>query len=145
LILPFTLDPRLAASSKPLCDLHLCEARLQLDVRFPWIILIPRREGARELEDLDPEELVALTAEILKTAQAVRAAGSAAGNAVEKLNIGALGNIVSQLHIHIVGRRVGDAAWPGPVWGAGEAVPYDEVLLEMTVAAACEVFSGGTA
>jgi diadenosine tetraphosphate (Ap4A) HIT family hydrolase len=120
----FALDPRLETSSIFLVDLALCQARLQADVRWPWIVLIPRRAGLRELEDLGPQDLEGLTREILSAGHAVRAIGAAAGRPVEKLNVGALGNVVAQLHVHVVGRRNDDPAWPGPVWGFGGPVDY---------------------
>jgi diadenosine tetraphosphate (Ap4A) HIT family hydrolase len=120
----FALDPRLETSSIFLVDLPLCQARLQADVRWPWIVLIPRREGLRELEELAPHELEAAMREIIAAGRAVRAMGEAARRPVEKLNVGALGNVVAQLHVHVVGRRSDDAAWPGPVWGFGAAVDY---------------------
>jgi diadenosine tetraphosphate (Ap4A) HIT family hydrolase len=76
----------------------------------------------RELEDLEPRDLDALMGEILAAGGAVRAMGEAAGRPVEKLNVGALGNVVAQLHLHVVGRRHDDPAWPGPVWGFGAPV-----------------------
>jgi diadenosine tetraphosphate (Ap4A) HIT family hydrolase len=117
-------------------DLKLCAARLQLDARFPWIVLIPRRTGARELEDLSREDLAALTDDVLTAGRAVRAIGRAQDKPVEKLNVGALGNIVPQLHLHVVGRRADDDAWPGPVWGAGVARPYADADLERVIGAA---------
>ncbi len=120
----FALDPRLETSSIFLIDLPVCQARLQADVRWPWIVLIPRREGLRELEELAPHELEAAMREIIAAGRAVRAMGEAARRPVEKLNVGALGNVVAQLHVHVVGRRSDDAAWPGPVWGFGAAVDY---------------------
>jgi diadenosine tetraphosphate (Ap4A) HIT family hydrolase len=120
----FALDSRLEASSIFLLDLVLCQARLQGDVRWPWIVLIPRREGLRDLEDLAPPDLEALMREILAAGRAVRAIGEATGRGIEKLNVGALGNVVAQLHVHVVGRRSDDPAWPGPVWGFGAPVDY---------------------
>jgi diadenosine tetraphosphate (Ap4A) HIT family hydrolase len=120
----FALDPRLETSSIFLVDLALSQARLQADVRWPWIVLIPRRAGLRELEDLGPQDLEGLTREILSAGRAVRAIAAAAGRPVEKLNVGALGNVVAQLHVHVVGRRTDDPAWPGPVWGFGAPVDY---------------------
>ncbi|MDP8916944.1 MAG: HIT domain-containing protein [Pseudomonadota bacterium] len=120
----FELDPRLRATSEPLAELPLCQARLQNDARWPWLVLIPRRPGAVELEDLTAEERAALMEEGIAAGAAVRAVGAAAGAAVEKLNLGALGNVVPQLHLHLVGRRRGDPAWPGPVWGWGEPEAY---------------------
>jgi len=120
----FTLDLRLEASSIFVADLALCQARLQADVRWPWLVLIPRRDGLRELDELEPHELDQLMREILVAGQAVRTIGEVAGRPVEKLNVGALGNVVAQLHIHVVGRRSDDPAWPGPVWGFGAPVGY---------------------
>jgi diadenosine tetraphosphate (Ap4A) HIT family hydrolase len=130
----FSLDHRLEASSIFVADLTVCQARLQADVRWPWIVLIPRRQGLRELEDLDPQDLEAVTREILAAGRAVRAIGAAAGRPVEKLNVGALGNIVAQLHIHIVGRRRDDPAWPGPVWGVGAPVNYSVEQVSVVLA-----------
>jgi diadenosine tetraphosphate (Ap4A) HIT family hydrolase len=120
----FALDPRLETSSTFLADLTVCQARLQADARWPWIVLVPRREGLRELEDLGSKDLEALTRETVSAGRAVRAIGEAVGRPVEKLNVGALGNVVAQLHIHIVGRRSDDPAWPGPVWGFGAPIDY---------------------
>jgi len=136
----YELDPAFQATSAALPDLALCEARLQLDARFPWIVLIPRIDGAVELEDLSVEERAMLAAEIVTAGDAVRAVGAALGRPVEKLNVGQLGNITRQLHVHIVGRRADDPCWPGPVWGQGAAEAYDRDALEMALAAATAVF-----
>lgn len=128
----FEIDPAFLATSEPLGDLALCHARLQTDARYPWIVLIPRVGGAVELEDLPGSDQTALMAEILAAGRAVRALGVA----VDKLNIGALGNITRQLHVHVIGRQVGDPAWPGPVWGHSAAVAYEPGDLARTVAAA---------
>ncbi len=117
----FTLDPRLAADTVFLGDLPLSRALMMNDARFEWIILVPRRAGLVEIIDLDANERAQLMEEI---ATAARALQLSAG--VEKINVGALGNIVRQLHVHVVGRREGDAAWPGPVWGFGAAQRYDD-------------------
>jgi diadenosine tetraphosphate (Ap4A) HIT family hydrolase len=121
----FVSDPAFARGASWLIDLTLSEVRLQQDRRFPWLVLIPRRPGLRELEDLTGEERATFTAEIVLAGAALRAMGAAMGRAVEKLNIGLLGNITPQLHAHVVGRRADDPAWPGPVWGHGEALAYD--------------------
>ena len=115
----FELDPRLAADSAFVADGPLSQVRLMDDTRFPWLLLVPRVAGAAEWIDLDGGQQRLLLAEINQVSQLLRAA-----NGVEKLNIGALGNIVRQLHVHIVGRHAGDAAWPGPVWGSGTAVRH---------------------
>ena len=111
----FALDPRLAADTLAIGELGLSRLMLMNDARYPWLILVPRREGLRELVDLDRVERAELIEEIALVSEFLRALPG-----VDKLNVGALGNVVAQLHIHVVGRRVGDAAWPGPVWGAGE-------------------------
>jgi diadenosine tetraphosphate (Ap4A) HIT family hydrolase len=99
-------------------------------------VLIPRVEGARELEDLAPEDRRLLMDEILAAGHAVRAIGLALGREVAKLNVGQLGNVTPQLHVHVVGRRPDDAAWPGPVWGQGAAEPYAREVLDEAIAAA---------
>jgi diadenosine tetraphosphate (Ap4A) HIT family hydrolase len=132
----FHLAPAFLNTSAPLTALALSEARLQLDARWPWIVLIPRRAGAREIADLTPDERIALIEEIVAAGEAVKAIGKALGRPVEKLNVGALGNITPQLHVHIVGRRADDDAWPGPVWGVGTERAYDAEGLDLALAAA---------
>ena len=132
----FGLDPAFVATSQALGDLRLCEARLQLDARYPWIVLIPRQPGLAEIEDLSPADRIALVDEIVLAGDAVRAVGTALGLTVDKLNIGALGNVTPQLHVHVVGRRIGDPAWPGPVWGHSPAEACEPAALEAAVAAA---------
>ncbi|HEX3755426.1 MAG TPA: HIT family protein [Rhizomicrobium sp.] len=116
----FTLDPRLAADTSPVADWPLCRALLMEDARYPWLVLVPRRPGLVELADLPPEDRSVLIDEILRAGSAVKSLLPQA-----KLNIGALGNLVPQLHIHVIGRVPGDPAWPGPVWGHSPAFPYD--------------------
>jgi diadenosine tetraphosphate (Ap4A) HIT family hydrolase len=135
----FELHPAFPPTSEALGDLALCHARLQADARYAWIVLIPRIAGAIELEDLSPNDRAALTEEIVRAGLAVRAVGSALGRRVEKLNVGQLGNVTPQLHVHVVGRRADDAAWPGPVWGVGMAEAYSADGLAKAVAAAREV------
>jgi diadenosine tetraphosphate (Ap4A) HIT family hydrolase len=132
----FILDPAFATTSFRLGDLGLSEARLQDDARYPWIVLVPRLPGLREVEDLDAAQRAALMEEAVAAGAAVRAVGAVLGLAVDKLNIGALGNVTPQLHLHVLGRRAGDPAWPGPVWGHSAALPYDPDLREVCVAAA---------
>lgn len=115
----FDLHERLANDSVAVGDLSLCRVLLMNDCRFPWAILVPRRAGSAELHDLPPADRARLIDEITLVSAALKKVSGA-----QKMNIGALGNIVRQLHIHVVGRNEGDDAWPGPVWGAGERVPY---------------------
>ena len=125
----FVLDPRLAADSILVSDGPLSQLRLVDDARFPWLLLVPRVPGAVEWVDLDGGHQRLLLAELNQAAAALRAACP-----VDKLNVGALGNIVRQLHVHIVGRREGDVAWPGPVWGSGPAERYDAPAREALLA-----------
>ena len=135
----FTVDKALLAGSEPLVSLKLCEARLQADARFPWIVLVPRRAGARELEHVSNGDRVQLMEEVILAGAAVRAIGAALGRPVEKLNVAALGNVTPQLHVHVVGRRADDEAWPGPVWGEGAARPYGDGALAAATDAALAV------
>jgi diadenosine tetraphosphate (Ap4A) HIT family hydrolase len=117
----FALDPRLAADTETIGDLSLCRVLLMNDARFPWIVLVPRLVGLAEILDLDAPDRTLLIEETMAAGRALRAVAPC-----DKLNIGALGNIVRQLHMHVVARVEGDAAWPGPVWGSGAAKPYDD-------------------
>jgi len=118
----FELDPRLVADTSPVARLDLCELRLMNDARFGWLVLVPQRAGLVEIADLTPSERTLLWHEVDRAGTALRSVAPC-----DKLNLGALGNIVRQLHVHVVARCEGDAAWPGPVWGNGAAVPYGDV------------------
>lgn len=130
---PFKADPAFEAGSVVACDWPLCQLRLQDDARFPWLILIPRRAGLYEIEDLTAAERAALMDEIVRAGDMVRILGQTGGRPVQKLNIAALGNVTAQLHVHVVGRRHDDGQWPGPVWGRGEAVSYGANGLQAAV------------
>lgn len=132
----FVLDPAFVATAAELGELDLCHARLQLDARYPWIVLIPRVAGARELEDLLVADRARLIEETVLAGVAVRSVAQVLGLPVDKLNVGALGNVTPQLHVHVLGRRFGDPAWPGPVWGHSAGQAYDAEVLERAVAAA---------
>ena len=132
----FAIDPAFAVGAEPLTALRGSEVWLQRDARYPWLILIPRVAGAVELEDLSPDDRARLMEAIVVAGGAVRAMGAALGRPVVKLNAGALGNVTRQLHVHVVGRRPDDDAWPGPVWGRGEAIPYEPAGLATARAAA---------
>ena len=124
----FLLDPRLAADTLPVARLDLCELRLMNDERFAWLVLVPQRAGLVEIADLTPSERTLLWHEVERAGAALRAVAPC-----DKLNLGALGNIVRQLHVHVVARHEGDAAWPGPVWGNGPAEPYPEAARQSLV------------
>jgi diadenosine tetraphosphate (Ap4A) HIT family hydrolase len=121
----FVLHPRLEADSAPIGQFALCQLRLMNDSRFPWLLLIPARAGLCEVHGLEPALLGTLMTEIAQTSAVLQRSSSA-----EKINIGALGNLVPQLHVHVVGRFARDAAWPGPVWGSGAAQPYAPGAME---------------
>jgi len=134
----FILDPAFVATAAELGDLPLCHARLQLDARYPWVVLIPRVGGARELEDLSVADRARLIEETVLAGAAVRAVAEVLGLSVDKLNVGALGNVTPQLHVHVLGRRIGDPAWPGPVWGHSPGAAYETEVLVRAMAAARE-------
>ncbi len=134
----FQLDPAFVATSHKIADLPLSEVRLHDDTRYPWLVLIPRQPGLREIEELDVGHRIQLMEEIVLAGSAVRAIGAALGLAVDKLNVGALGNVTAQLHVHVVGRRKDDPAWPGPVWGHSPATAYSAEGLAAPIAAARE-------
>ena len=119
----FRADPAFEAGSVFAVDWPLCQVRLQDDARFPWLILLPRVEGAVELDDLNREQRTALMDEVVRAGEVVRALAEAAGRPVDKLNTAALGNVTRQLHVHVVGRRRDDDLWPDPIWGRPGAVP----------------------
>jgi diadenosine tetraphosphate (Ap4A) HIT family hydrolase len=126
----FELHPTLAADSVFVTALALCEVRLVRDARYPWALLIPRVAGVRDAYELRDAEQVALTRESARLSRAM-----ATLFAPFKLNVAALGNMVPQLHVHHIARNPGDAAWPRPVWGFGEAEPYAEDALGARVEA----------
>jgi len=121
----FQLDAVLERDTFEVTKLALSHVLVMNDERYPWIILVPARANLTEIHDLDPQDQQVLMAEMMQISTALEDIYKP-----DKINIGALGNIVSQLHIHIIGRFEGDAAWPSPVWGHGEAVPYALDALE---------------
>ncbi len=114
------LHPRLAADTIALAEWSLSRVRLMNDQRFPWIVLVPRAPGAREIYDLTAAQRGQLIEEIARASSALNA-----GFAPHKINVASLGNIVPQLHLHVIARFEHDGAWPGPVWGFGQPTPYD--------------------
>lgn len=133
----FELHPRLAADTLAVGRLPLCRLQLMNDARYPWLILVPERAGLREIHQLPPAERTQLIEEISACSQALEAVSRA-----DKINVGALGNLVPQLHVHVIARRTGDAAWPGPVWGQGAAEPWDEAARSTLLAALRERLGG---
>ncbi len=123
----FKLHPRLEADTISIGSLNLSLLLLKNDVRFPWIIMVPRRSNMREILDLSIHDQSQLFAEMQRVLLAMRSIF-----APDKLNLGAIGNIVPQLHIHVIARFARDAAWPEPVWGFGEATPYSSGAIRET-------------
>lgn len=115
----FKLDERLRGDSDLVVTLGLCQLRLMNDLRWPWLILVPQRSGIEELFDLTPLDQALLTFETNLAAEALKKITDAT-----KVNVGALGNIVRQLHVHVIARSENDPNWPGPVWGFGTREPY---------------------
>lgn len=131
----FALDPRLAGDGPILGDLGLCRVILRDEARLSWLILTPRRPGLVDLDDLSTEDMAVLTGEIRAAAAAARAIGL-----TEKLNVASLGNMVAQLHIHVVGRRRDDPFWPAPPFGH-PVVRYTPDRLENAIALARAAFA----
>ena len=117
---PFQLDPRIEEATTDVIALPLCDVRLAKDARFPWLMLMPRRAGMADVIDLEPEDRALLLDDIVAASEALKAI-----TGCDKLNVAALGNQVRQLHVHVIARFETDDAWPGPVWGSGEATTYD--------------------
>ena len=117
----FELDARLRTDSFLIANIGLCQLRLMNDSRWPWLILVPQRADITETFELAPLDQAMLTFETNLVAEALKRS-----KAAEKINIGAIGNIVRQLHVHIIARYENDANWPKPVWGFGERQTYGE-------------------
>jgi len=125
LVEDFELHPRLAADCVPVGYLPLSQLLLLNDARYPWFVLVPMRAGIIEVFELDEATQQQLWRESAQLARYLKEVCSAG-----KINIGALGNLVPQLHVHHIARFVGDPAWPGPVWGHSAAVPYEQAALQ---------------
>jgi diadenosine tetraphosphate (Ap4A) HIT family hydrolase len=126
----FELDPRLQADTFLIGDLGLSRVLMMNDARYPWLILVPRRAGLVELIDLTEDESQVLMRELRLASSALVAVCPH-----DKLNIGALGNTVRQLHVHVLARKTGDEAGNGPVWGVGRAAAYEAEARIVRIAA----------
>ncbi|MGE8187060.1 HIT domain-containing protein [Pseudomonas sp. NPDC086278] len=115
----FALDSRLQQDTLPIGDFPLCRLLLSNDSNYPWFILVPRREAISELFQLDVADQQQLWLETTALAQILKDAFDA-----DKMNVATLGNVVSQMHMHVIVRKREDAAWPAPVWGKHPAKPY---------------------
>lgn len=132
----FHLHPRLQEDAIEVGDLPLCRVLLMNDARYPWLILVPRIGSAREIIDLDAGDRGRLMEEIAVASHVMRDIFEP-----EKLNVAALGNMVPQLHVHIIGRYANDGAWPAPVWGVGSAEPYKTGQVHATLKSLREALS----
>lgn len=119
MVTTFSLDPRLAADTLSVGRFALSRLLLMNDASYPWLILVPERPGASELFDLTPADLAVLAGETSLVARMLKGLTGA-----DKINVAALGNVVAQLHVHVIARSEADPAWPGPVWGRAPAKPY---------------------
>ena len=132
----FVIDSQLKQTSYPLTSLDVCDLRLVDDQRWPWLLIIPRVAHAVELIDISPDLRAQVWLEIDHVGRVMRDQFSP-----HKLNIAALGNQVRQLHVHCIARFPEDEAWPNPVWGVGDSVPYDSELLNSRLNALRAAFS----
>ena len=134
----FTLNERLQADTRHVTDLDLCRVLLMNNALWPWLILVPMRKDAVEIHRLDEADQGTLMREIALASRVVERLF-----APDKMNVGALGNMVPQLHVHVIGRTRGDPAWPGPVWGSGHARPYEPVEADALVKRLAEALRAG--
>lgn len=124
------LDPQLERDSVEIANLPLCQARLMNDANYPWLLLVPRRANVSEIVDLEEADRAQLMREIAQTVQALKAE-----TACDKINVAAIGNVVAQLHVHVIARSRSDPAWPKPVWGAVAARAYEDAARQTLLAA----------
>jgi diadenosine tetraphosphate (Ap4A) HIT family hydrolase len=124
------LDPLIERDTVPVGDMPLCRVLLIKDANYPWLLLLPRRDKAVEIVDLDTIEQAQLMTEIARASRTLKTLTSC-----DKINVAALGNVVAQLHIHVIARSRGDAAWPKPVWNAVPPREYEKTRLDKLLAA----------
>jgi diadenosine tetraphosphate (Ap4A) HIT family hydrolase len=126
----WSLHPQLAKDTIDIGDLPLSRVLVIKDANYPWLLLVPRREDAVEIIDLDEVAQAQLMTEITRVSRALKDITKC-----DKLNVAALGNVVPQLHVHIIARRTSDAAWPRPVWGVTQPVPHDAQEVQQFISA----------
>lgn len=124
----FKLDKILEGDTELVTELPFCRVLLMNDARFPWLILVPRKAGVREIFDLTKFERTTVMEEVNDCAEVLKKLTNA-----YKINIATLGNVVEQMHIHVIARQKNDDVWPKPVWGNGERIPYTKEELSKTV------------
>lgn len=126
----WSLHPQLTQDTIDIGDLPLCRVLVIKDANYPWLLLVPRREGAVEIIDLDEVAQAQLTTEVSRVARALKEITKC-----DKLNIAALGNVVPQLHVHVIARRKNDVAWPRPVWGVAPPLAHDAAEVQSFISA----------
>ena len=126
----WSLHPQLTQDTIDIGDLPLCKVLVIKDANYPWLMLVPRRPEKVEIIDLDEVEQAQLMAEVSRAARALKDISKC-----DKLNIAALGNMVPQLHVHVIARRTGDAAWPRPVWGVVPPLAHDAAEVQHFISA----------
>lgn len=125
----FVLNSTLESDSFPLMETNLCLVRLINDARYPWVLVVPKLADASELHDLSYQQQT----ELMTTAIALGGVLKSGFDA-DKINTAAIGNMVPQLHVHVVARRRDDSTWPGPIWGTGDMKPLTDNELVRRVA-----------
>ena len=126
----FELDARLAADTVWVAVIDTIDIRLMRDARYWWLVLVPQIDGAEEWQDLPEAHALPLHHISMRVANVVRELAKA-----DKMNIAVLGNMVRQLHVHVIARHEGDVAWPGPIWGVGDSEDYADDVLQTRLAA----------
>jgi len=126
----WSLHAQLARDTTVIGDLALSRLLVVNDANWPWLLLVPRRPGVSEIIDLDEVERAQLMTEIARVGRALKDV-----TACDKLNVAALGNVVAQLHVHVIARRSGDAGWPKPIWGVAPPLAHDPRELDRFITA----------
>lgn len=132
----FVLNKQLEADTYLVCELENCSLRLLDDARWPWLVLVPRIAGIEEWHDLTKGQRIMIDDEVARASSALKTM-----TGCEKINIASIGNMVRQLHIHVIARSAGDANWPGPVWGYGARESYGQDNAASFIEALKENFS----
>lgn len=125
----WSIDPQLARDGAEIGNLALCQVRLMNDANYPWLLLVPRRADVTEITDLSEADQAQLMREVAQSVQALKAE-----TLCDKINVAAIGNVVAQLHVHVVARFHTDAAWPKSVWGLLPARAYDDTARQKILA-----------
>lgn len=135
----FALHPLLIKDTVTLLDWPLCRVTLMKDANYPWLVLVPRRPGLVDLDEVAEADRAQLTAEITQASRRLKALTQA-----HKMNVAALGNLCPQLHVHVIARFPDDAAWPKPVWGQVPTLPYPPEALAERIATLTRALTPGS-